>query len=287
MNLVRILLCHHEITSYFYSLKMLVAFGKFLLRLVLSVLLKRCEGLGVPALEYRLAQEFQQLEDHFYKNKKYRHNLLSRHYLTNVIPLMDDVQHRAAFRMTRDQFNKILTYVSPHPVFAVGSRATHAHALSVRQKLYIALYHKATGDSFHSVGRQFGVSPPTVMCCVYDVATAINDTMVQKYLNDLLPTTESMRRAYAYAFWKKSGVPNIIGAVDVSHVHIQAPPSNEYDPTMFRGRDGKPSVCLQVRSQCFGSKFGWLGMSGHRSWSCHCDETSSSLALRVDACRLL
>lgn len=77
---------------------------------------------------------------------------------------------------------------------------------------------------------------------------AIVDTMARQYLYDLLPTTEGQRRAYAHGFWQKCGIPNIVGALDSSHIRIIVPLSDKHVPKDWIGRDGKASMTVQVRA---------------------------------------
>jgi len=73
--------------------------------------------------------------------------------------------------------------------------------------------------------------------------------MSRAYLHALRPTTEAIRSEYARGFWEKSGFPNVVAAVDVSHVRMTEPDSRVHFPKEWIGRDGKPSMCIQVRVQ--------------------------------------
>lgn len=140
------------------------AVGKLLLATVFAALLVNCGE--STAHQLYVAQKWKEIHDQFYKNLKERSGVRSRHLLDYTIDRMDNEQHRSLFRLDRRQFKKVLRSIRDFPELQVAKFAT-SEALSARDKLYICLYHLATGASFHVVAEFFGVSPPSVMRAVY------------------------------------------------------------------------------------------------------------------------
>lgn len=141
--------------------------GGRLIKEVFSRLLDRCEDNHL--LRHCVAQQMKEMHDRHYKYKKFRKYVLDRHWIDGDIDAMDDVQHRANFRLGRVHFNQVLAVIKDHPSFVRSKFANDTLAISTKDRLYMCLYHIATGASFHAVAETFGVGDTTVFRAVYTV----------------------------------------------------------------------------------------------------------------------
>ncbi|KAM3849873.1 uncharacterized protein ACN63O_020368 [Diretmus argenteus] len=139
------------------------------------------------------------------------------------------------FRLSRDQFDGVLAVVGPT---ITRQDTTYRRAISPAERLSICLRYLATGDSYQSLAYQFRVGVTTVSCIVPDVAKAIWDGFVDKYM--AMPQEEEWM-AIAQEFEERWQFPNCIGAIDGKHVTIQAPPNSG---SMFYNYKGTYSIVL-------------------------------------------
>ena len=92
--------------------------------------------------------------------------------------------------------------------------------------LALGLYRLAHGNSYESIGPVFNVGRSTVLEAVQDVVEALFNPR-----NDYIkfPFTEAGTRHCIETFQDVSDLPNIVGAIDGSHMRIAAPPDSAVD----------------------------------------------------------
>lgn len=112
--------------------------------------------------------------------------------------------------------------------------------LSTKKKVAIAIYKLASCAEYRVVGSLFGVHKSSVHNCVYEVCTAINTILCPSYLK-MPSVTEAIKLAETLE--KKTGMVQIFGAIDGTHIAI-LPPSNGYRD--FVNRKGWPSMVMQA-----------------------------------------
>ncbi|CAG2192390.1 HARBI1 [Mytilus edulis] len=103
----------------------------------------------------------------------------------------------------------------------------------------IALRFYGSGSQLQVVGDTMGYDKSTVSRVVRDVTDALVDRKDQ-YIKW---PTESQNNINKRAFYEKAGFPNVIGCIDGTHVHIQAPTEDE---PAYVNRKGFHSINVQV-----------------------------------------
>ncbi|VDI69599.1 Hypothetical predicted protein [Mytilus galloprovincialis] len=112
-------------------------------------------------------------------------------------------------------------------------------ALSVEEQVMIALRFYGSGSQLQVVGDTMGYDKSTVSRVVRDVTDALVDRKDQ-YIKW---PTERQKNINKRAFYEKAGFPNVIGCIDGTHVHIQAPTEDE---PAYVNRKGFHSINVQV-----------------------------------------
>lgn len=92
--------------------------------------------------------------------------------------------------------------------------------------LALGLYHLGHGNSYVTIGPSFNVGKATAIEVVQDVVEALYEIR-KEYIK--FPETEAETVAATGTFAKLSELPNIVGAIDASHVKIKAPKNSAVD----------------------------------------------------------
>ena len=90
----------------------------------------------------------------------------------------------------------------------------------------IGLYRLAHGNSYISIGPSFNVGKSTVIEAVQDVVGALNE-LKDEYIR--FPETPAETAAFIETFENLLLLPNIVGAIDGTHVKIAAPKNSAVD----------------------------------------------------------
>lgn len=156
------------------------------------------------------------------------------------MPFFDDEQWYEYFRMKRATFEWLCEQLDPvlkpddNPVYP------EREIMSTRKRVAIALYKLATVDQYKGVGVCFGVHKSSVHNCVYSVCLALTELLEKDFIK--LPD-EKEAEEIAKRFECKSNIPQIIGAIDGSHIPITPPTEGRAD---FINRKGYASIVLQA-----------------------------------------
>ena len=141
------------------------------------------------------------------------------------------------FRVTRGTFEFLCDLVR----VKLQKQHTRFRApVSVEERVGLALWRLATGNSYRSCGLQFGLGKSTakVICSEFEQAIF--------YLKDRFikfPLTNEENGEKIDEFEELYGIPQIVGAVDGCHIEINAPPENYED---YFNRKQHYSVNLQA-----------------------------------------
>ena len=92
--------------------------------------------------------------------------------------------------------------------------------------LALGLYHLVHGNSYENIGPNFNVGRSTVLEAVQDVVEALFN-LRNVYIK--FPITEVETRVCIETFEDFCDLPNIVGAIDRSHIRIAAPPDSAVD----------------------------------------------------------
>lgn len=112
--------------------------------------------------------------------------------------------------------------------------------ISVEEQVAICLYFLASGSLYRVVGDVFGIHKSTVCKIVHKVCNEIVEKLMPEWIN--LPD-EGECEEISKRFEERSGIPQIILAIDGSHIAI-TPPAN--GRTEFYNFKGWPSLVLQA-----------------------------------------
>ncbi|XP_017487762.1 PREDICTED: putative nuclease HARBI1 [Rhagoletis zephyria] len=138
--------------------------------------------------------------------------------------------------MSKDSFNMLCKKLSPYlpcPEVFVTPPLTISHQVA------LCLYKIASCAEYRVVGDVFGVHKSTVHKYFHLVINAILQLRAE-YL--YFPKLEEAK-TIAIAFQKITNIPNIIGAIDGTHIPI-LPPSDGYQD--YVNRKGWPSIVMQA-----------------------------------------
>lgn len=140
------------------------------------------------------------------------------------------------FRMIKLTFNYICTQLfselSPNPL-------AFRPSLSVEKKVAITIFKLSSCSEYQVVGNLFGVHKNTVHISIYQVCKAINKQL--RPLHITMPTIEEAK-LIAQSIQLKTGIVQLIGAIDWTHIPILPPKIGYRD---FINRKGWPSMILQ------------------------------------------
>lgn len=149
-----------------------------------------------------------------------------------------EYQFREAFRVSKTLFNTICDLLREKlkPKFNFISTKVPT---SVEKQVAICLYKLASCCEYRVVGNVFGVHKSTVKKFIYKVVKAINKILMRRHIK--MPDSGEAERI-STSFETISGIPQIIGCIDGSHIPIIAPEEGRKD---FVNRKGWSSLVLQ------------------------------------------
>lgn len=130
---------------------------------------------------------------------------------------------RQQLRVTRNTFNRILNMLGHR---LVRQQSRFRDPLPPEKILALGLYRLGHGNSYVSIGPSFNVGKSTVIEAVQDVVEALYE-LRNEYIK--FPETEAETLAATETFEELSELPNIVGAIDGSHVRIIAPKDSAVD----------------------------------------------------------
>ena len=172
----------------------------------------------------------------------------------NVYSIEDDLFYKL-FRFDKETFSFICDLISPK----VERETRRSYAISTELQLAATLRYFATGEFQLDVGVALNVSQSTVGRCVHDVSAAL-DSLFDQFVR--WPTASELH-TNKIGFHGIAGFPNVIGAVDCTHIRIQKPKENE-----FQYVNRKNFHSLNVQTVC-DAKYSFLNVEVNWPGSCH------------------
>ena len=112
--------------------------------------------------------------------------------------------------------------------------------VSVEERVDLALWRLATGNSYRSCGLQFGLGKSTAKIICSEFEQAIFD-LKDRFIK--FPLTSEENGKNIEEFEELNGIPQIVGAIDGCHIEINAPSQNHED---YFNRKQHYSVNLQA-----------------------------------------
>lgn len=148
----------------------------------------------------------------------------------------EDHLWREHFRVNRNTFDYICGLVRP---YIVRQDTLLRESIPVEKRVAIALWRLATGNSFRTIGLTFGVGRCTAMNIKDEFCAAL-----LRRANEFIkfPKTEDETRKAIQDFANISTFPQVVGALDGSHIHIAAPHDS---PNSYINRKKYHSMVLQ------------------------------------------
>ena len=141
------------------------------------------------------------------------------------------------FRVTRETFEFLCDLVR---VKLQKQQTRFRVPVSVEERVGLALWRLATGNSYRSCGLQFGLGKSTAKIICGEFEQAIFD-LKDRFIK--FPLTSEENGEKMEEFEELYGIPQIVGAIDGCHIEINAPPQNHED---YFNRKQHYSVNLQA-----------------------------------------
>ena len=125
------------------------------------------------------------------------------------------------FRISRRTFEYIVRVVG----LDLAKKDTRLRqSIPVNKRVAVALWRLATGDTYRSTGLQFGIGRCTAMLIKHDFCKAIAKRATE-FIK--FPETEQEVLQSIRLFTNKSPFPQVVGAIDGSHIALKTVPVNE------------------------------------------------------------
>lgn len=127
------------------------------------------------------------------------------------------------FRVSRDTFDYICRLVGP---VMTRQDTTMRRAIPIEKRVSASLWRLATGECYRSCGLMMGLSKPTVIKCCHEFVRELC-----RLQGDFIkfPTTRQDIAKKIEGFSTKSKIPNVMAAIDGTHIKIKAPQRNHED----------------------------------------------------------
>jgi len=164
--------------------------------------------------------------------RRYWMNLLRQNWFDDIWRLRGNVVvaslFKNAFRMTPPTFEYILDLVR-NPLSREST--VFREAVSIEKRVAICLWRLATGQSYRSVGKVFGVSKES--CCVILMEfCAVLNLLAPQFIVFPVNAADLDRNVLLFRRLTKFAIPQIAGAIDCTHVKVRKP-SNEIGADYF------------------------------------------------------
>uniref|UniRef100_A0A8C4SDY6 Putative nuclease HARBI1 n=1 Tax=Erpetoichthys calabaricus TaxID=27687 RepID=A0A8C4SDY6_ERPCA len=165
--------------------------------------------------------------------RKYSERMYAEHAKPHAQYTTEELYAR--FRFGRDDIKYIADLVRPK----LQHKTKRSHALSVEERCLIALRFYASGTFFQVVGDNMGVDKSTVSNVVKAVSVELA-SLVNEFVS--FPKDDQMAQT-KQSFFLLGNMPNTIGVIDCTHVHIQVPHEREWQ---YKNRKGRHSLVQLV-----------------------------------------
>ncbi|KAL2082806.1 hypothetical protein ACEWY4_022624 [Coilia grayii] len=148
----------------------------------------------------------------------------------------DDTWLISRYRLPRTALLELCAQMGPH----LERRTRHNQAIPVQVQVLSVLGFLATGTFQREIGDRSGISQSTFSRILPDVLRGII-RLCPRLIR--FPYSAQEQQEVMEDFLRKTGFPNVIGAIDCTHVAIRAPHVNEY---MYVNRKKFHSINVQL-----------------------------------------
>ena len=140
-------------------------------------------------------------------------------------------------RMSRATFDKLCDSLRP---YLEKSVTRLRHPISVQQRVAVTIWRLATNIEYRTLSTLFGLGQSTVCKVVNETCKAITTHLLHKFVQ--LPQGERLEEDIA-GFEAERGFPQVVGAIDGTHIPIICPEESGSD---YYNRKGYYSVIMQA-----------------------------------------
>ena len=183
--------------------------------------------------------QLNRMETNEYIDLRKLNRSISQYWFNEICLNMQDFEFKRHFRLTRSTFEWLCCEIIP--LLRREITGPGVVGLAWEQKIGASLWFLATGECFRSIGDRFGMGESTFSYALRDFINII----ITKFLAEKIafPNTELEVNEITSEFRRIGRIPNIIGAIDGSHIPIKAP---HLFPVDYFNRKGFYSIVLQA-----------------------------------------
>ncbi|XP_060855167.1 uncharacterized protein LOC132932831 [Metopolophium dirhodum] len=156
-------------------------------------------------------------------------------YVEKIVPQFDDGQFKSHFRMLPETFEFILKIIAPKLV----RKKPGCPTIEPNKQLLLAIWKIATPDSYRSICEKCNVGRATALKCVRRVVNAL-EILAPAFI---AWPDEERSMVIRNGFFATSNFPNVLGAIDGTHINIPAPHDR---PESYVNRKDHHSIQLQA-----------------------------------------
>ncbi|KAJ9527941.1 hypothetical protein QJQ45_005619 [Haematococcus lacustris] len=179
-------------------------------------LTRRC---GKACNSYIVKRRYNRVSEYWKEPRNYK--TLYPNVVDVVGHVARETAYRSRFHISRDLFNVVYQAIATHPL--LQRTCQRKDFLTIEEQLGIFCTFAAQGGSFTQVALAMGCSITSVSRCVDSVATAIWDRLSDKIA---WPANEVELQANVLGFQQLSGLVQVVGAIDGTHVRLASAPPN-------------------------------------------------------------
>ncbi|KAK7922333.1 hypothetical protein WMY93_009235 [Mugilogobius chulae] len=150
--------------------------------------------------------------------------------------LLTEQQCRSLLRFSGEVLNDVCNIVHAD----LEANTNHPFALPVAAKVTVALLFYASGTFQRPLGLIGGISQSAISSAIHDVTSSLV-RHASEFIH--LPLSPEEQGRVKNEFWHKFRFPNVLGAIDCTHVQIRAPSDNAL---IYINRKGTYSINVQV-----------------------------------------
>ncbi|XP_033759538.1 putative nuclease HARBI1 [Pecten maximus] len=165
-----------------------------------------------------------------------------RGYTEDVVPFYTVDSFRRMFRIDIETYKILLGYMEGCPSFYPAGHGRR-EPISIYRQLLVTLWYVGGTDSITKIADRFGMSESSVISCRNNIFSELIN-MTDSFIR--WPSIQEMADE-SQEFERRNGFPNIIEAVDGTHIEIKAPTSH---PQSYVNRKGYHSIQLQCVCRC-------------------------------------
>jgi hypothetical protein len=157
-------------------------------------------------------------------------------------PALLDEQWRKTYRMSFGTFLEIVEELRP---YVEQANTRFRQSIAVEKAVAFVLFRLAHGYSSKFVGRFYGVGESTVVKYTQFVVDALSNPNMLLHRHIFLPTGATLTRIIA-DFKSTTGLDNMCGAIDGSHIKLYRKPKAALVPDEYWCRHDFHSILLQA-----------------------------------------